>query len=354
MSNEVLNLETIKATDVYNGEALDDVLAKVEAEAKSHTPDISTPQGREEIASVAYRVARTKTALDGLGKELTEEARKTVDQVNAERKRMRDRLDTLKEEVRAPLTAWENKEKTRVADLEERLENLRQVAVFTETPTADSIQEAIDAANALYQYDWQEFMAKADLVWHQTNPRLLIMLDERKKHDAEQEELARLRREAEEREKRDREEKLKKDAADAARKEAEAKAAREAAEKERKAKAEQERVEREKKEAEERAAAAEQARKDAEEKAKRDAEEAAKRAEEEKKQAVEAERKRKEDEERRQREETERREADKQHRQKIYNESLLGIQKAGIGENDARKILDAIRDGAVPHVKVIY
>ncbi|EES5368095.1 cell envelope biogenesis protein TolA, partial [Escherichia coli] len=36
----------------------------------SFVPDITTAKGRKEIAYLAYKVAQTKTYLDGLGKDL--------------------------------------------------------------------------------------------------------------------------------------------------------------------------------------------------------------------------------------------------------------------------------------------
>lgn len=53
------------ALQVYSAaNGLDPFLAKIREEIDSFVPDVSTRKGREAIASIAYKVARSKTALD--------------------------------------------------------------------------------------------------------------------------------------------------------------------------------------------------------------------------------------------------------------------------------------------------
>lgn len=50
---------------------IDPIIARIEAEVRSHVPDVTTKRGRDAIASLAYKVARSKTTLDEAGKSLT-------------------------------------------------------------------------------------------------------------------------------------------------------------------------------------------------------------------------------------------------------------------------------------------
>jgi hypothetical protein len=50
-------------------------------------------QGREAIASMEYKVARSKTALDDGGKKLVADLKQIPKKIDAERKRVRDPLD---------------------------------------------------------------------------------------------------------------------------------------------------------------------------------------------------------------------------------------------------------------------
>ena len=62
------------ALEVYKTEnGLDPWIAKIRKEVESFVPDVTTKKGRDAIASIAYKVAKSKTALDNLGKELVSE-----------------------------------------------------------------------------------------------------------------------------------------------------------------------------------------------------------------------------------------------------------------------------------------
>src|SRR5690606_11791300 len=91
----------------------DEFYAHVQAEVDAFEPDLSTDKGRKAIASLAYKIARTKTAIDDAGKKLNEEARAKINAVDAERRAVREHFDALSAKVRQPLTEWEEGEKKR-------------------------------------------------------------------------------------------------------------------------------------------------------------------------------------------------------------------------------------------------
>ncbi|STR94742.1 Uncharacterised protein [Hafnia alvei] len=70
-------------------------------------PDLSTKKGRDAIASMAHKVARSKTYIDNAGKDLVAELKALPKQIDESRRLVRERLDALKDEVRRPLTEWE-------------------------------------------------------------------------------------------------------------------------------------------------------------------------------------------------------------------------------------------------------
>ena len=96
-----------------NPQSVDQVLAELErsVEAAKATRDISTIEGRAAIASLAYKIARTKTGLDDMGKEVVADWKAKASMVDAERRRIRERCDALKDDFRQPLTEWEEAEK---------------------------------------------------------------------------------------------------------------------------------------------------------------------------------------------------------------------------------------------------
>lgn len=71
--NALILSENVTAISVYRTEGgAKEIVKKIKEDAKSIVLDASTAEGRKEIASVAYKIARSKTALDEMGKELVE------------------------------------------------------------------------------------------------------------------------------------------------------------------------------------------------------------------------------------------------------------------------------------------
>ncbi|HAJ6532984.1 TPA: DUF2856 family protein [Escherichia coli] len=71
---DLVVIEKANAMTVFqSADQIEEILQKVEREVMSFVPDITTAKGRKEIASLAYKVAQTKTYLDGLGKDLVAE-----------------------------------------------------------------------------------------------------------------------------------------------------------------------------------------------------------------------------------------------------------------------------------------
>lgn len=357
--NELSIIDIKNPLEVFSASrGLDAIIDKIEAEVKKIDRDISTSQGRENIRSIAHKLAKSKNALDKMGKELTEAQRQQINAVNAERSRAWDRMEALQAEIRKPLTDWENAEKNRVEGHEKALLYIQQLSEFSSTPTTEEIEERIRAFSALAPRDWQEFGARYNDTVKILSGALEVRLNVSKKQDAERADLERLRKEETDRKQKEHEERIAKEAAEKVRVIAEEKARKEAEAAAIKAKAEQDRLEIEKQEAIARTKKAEddareakaKAERDkiiAEEKAKKDAEEAAQRERDK----IAAEKKLEAD-------ATAKREANKKHKAKINNEVRSAIL-AAMDTNDAltdqaKAIVIAIANGGVPHVKIQY
>jgi hypothetical protein len=361
-STDLVVTQTLTANIVFVPGGVDSILDKIKNEVRSFQPDISTKSGREAIASMAYKVARSKTALDEMGKELVADWKAKASAVDEERRKIRSELDALKDEVRKPLTDWESAERSRVAAHEDALRKIEEVSRFAVgSPTSSDVTVRINQLEEIMNRDWQEFADRAAAASKRAKTVLDNLLTEATQREAEQAELERLRREKAEREQKEREDRIAAEAAARAKAEAEEKAAAEAREREAQAQAErerarqeQERVEREKAEALEQARKAEADRLAAEEKAAAERVAAEQRAEAEKKRAVEAERQRIADEKAHTDRERERREADKKHRAQFNNEALAALVSLGLDEAVAKTAIAAIARGDVPHITINY
>jgi len=340
--NALVTIETLTPAVVFAPGGVDAIISKLEADVRAVSTDISTETGRKAVASLAYKVARSKTALDDMGKQLVSDLKAQTGKIDAERRIIRDRLDALRDEVRKPLDEFEQAEKSRVDAHEAAIAAMTQL-LHTPAASSDDVRRYLDELSRIAQRDWQEFSSRATATVDEVRGRLNQSLADMTKREAEAAELARLRAEQIAREQAEREARIAAEAADRARIDAEAKAKREAEQAAAKAAAEQQRVEREKADAIARAERAEADKKAAAEKAERD-----------QKAAVEAERKRTADVAAREAAEKARREKDKAHRTRLNNEALAALVALGIETELGKTVIAAIARGEVPHVSIEY
>lgn len=343
--SEITDLVVIEKTNALavftSQEQLDPLIEAIEKEARSLVPDLSTKKGRDAIASMAHKVARSKTYIDNAGKDLVAELKALPKQIDESRRLVRERLDALKDEVRRPLTEWEAEQERLKA--EEAMNAMHEEALV--------MNENIDLQRAI-QYESDHEMA-------------LLMNEkiDREREEARQK-AEQAKREHEERIKREAEEKARREADEAAKREIEAAAARE-----REATLAKERAEREAKELAEKA---ERDRIEAEQRAEREKKEAAERAEREKQEAIaeeqrkaheEAERIKRENEQKEQarlaeekriKDEEARRAADKEHRKTINNKALQDLIAAGVPEECAKLCITEIAKGNITAISINY
>lgn len=200
-------------------------LQQIRVEIDGFTPDITSRKGREAIASMAYKVARSKTALDDVGKKLVADLKEIPKKIDAERKRVRDTLDSWQEEVRRPLTEWQAKEDKRVDDHNQAIQRLKDLAVFAETPTAAFVAQIIGDLELVELDDsWEEFLPEAAQVKDKSLATLRALLTDRTRHEAELAAIAKFNAEQAIREQQERDAEIARKAVEQARIDAEQKA----------------------------------------------------------------------------------------------------------------------------------
>lgn len=330
---------------------LDPYLQKIRAEIDSFTPDVTTKKGRDQIASIAHKVARSKTALDNVGKELVADLKEIPKKIDAERKRMRDLLDAWKDEVRRPLTDWEAAESARVAGHKETLAWLASFVDQRADLTAEQLQlqlseiEAFEISAALEEFETDAARSKDKAI-----TALREQLARRTAHEEQLAEIARFNAEKAEREQKEREERIARQAAERAIREAEQRAQAErdaAAKREADAKAAAERRELEIRLQAERA---ERERMEAQQRAEQAERNAAAQAE----RAAAAERQRIADEQAAAEREAKAREADKAHRAEVNRAALAAFIEGGMPEACAKQAVTLIAQRKIPGVAITY
>lgn len=333
----------------------------VELEQKNATLvfDYESPKGNKEARSHVFALRQTKGALERTRKEAKAESLRIGRAIDAEAGEINARIEAMIVVHQDAIDAIEQREKQRVADLVERLANLRNTGA---AGTAAELAEAVANLEPLViGDDWQEFKAQALEAKDQVLRDLRQRHGEAVEREAREAELARLRAEAAERERLEREaaivraaeERARAEAARAAQ-EAEARAAAEreaAARRELELKLAAETAERRRVEAEQRA---EQERIDAAARAEREAKEAAERAERQAAEAVRREQERVAAEQAAAAAELARREANKAHKGRVNRAALAALVAGGLTEECAKQCITLIASGQVPAVSIAY
>ena len=239
-----------------DGENLQKVADRIETLARGLVADVSTKEGISQIKTAARQIASVKKKVDDLGKTVVAELKALPKIIDKNRADFRERMESLQEEIRRPVT-----------DIEERQKAIDEIKG---THFACSTCNSQELAAKIEELETQRAAVAAD-VWNEAYEDVLKAFDseigalstmksaaEKREEDARR--LAELEAKQAEADRIIREQKIKEEAERKVREEAEARAA-----------AEKARLEREKAEAERKAAEAERARQEAEERARREA-----------------------------------------------------------------------------------
>ncbi|WP_343552013.1 hypothetical protein [Klebsiella quasipneumoniae] len=322
--SEIMDLVVIEKKNAMavftNNDQLDPLIEAIEKEARSLVPDVTTKKGRDAIASMAHKVARSKTYIDNAGKDLVAELKALPKQIDESRRVVRERLDALKDEVRRPLTEWEAEQERIKAEEAMNALHVEALAMNEEfnrqlAARIESDHEMALLMNDAFDREQAEKKAEAE--------RLCIVREEEIKRLAE--------------------EKAKREAAEKAQREIDAAAARE-----REAILAKERAEREQREAAERAEREKQAAVEAERRKAQEEADRIRREAEQREQARLAEEKRKADEQAS-------READVKHRKAVGVEVVKALMaNTSLTRDQAIEVLTAVKDGRIPHTGISY
>lgn len=135
MTKELIVIEENKAHEVFTPTGIDTALATVRTKVAEFEPDLSTATSRKAIGSMAYKVSRSKTAIETIGKSLAKD-------VKDSRAKWSTEMDIIRDEVRKPLDDWETEDQKRVDLINERIEHLQ---AFSKIHFPDGEPMTVDA-----------------------------------------------------------------------------------------------------------------------------------------------------------------------------------------------------------------
>lgn len=339
---------------LFDPEGMDKFVATLRAASDTSSFSVGTEEGRKQIRSAARRVASFKNVVDTARKNETEGLRKKTKEINDAGNAAVEKLETLQDEIKRPVDQWEEQDRARIEEIQTKVGVIASLSVVAAAATSAALEEQLKKLQAIVIDASYAEQAEVAHRQKETGERdLSAAIDDRRKREFEQAELAELRRQKAEREAADAEAERQRQAAayEAARKADEerrieaaklAAAEQARAEAERKATEEAARIQRE---ADERVRAAERAaaEKIAAERREREEKEHAERLQREQAEAKAA----------AEREAEEKRKSSARRREKILREAGGAIARIhSLTDQAGYSIAEAIADGRIPHLKV--
>lgn len=349
MNTELVILDTVKIDQktiadkfTHKGGASEIIAAAQDAaRAAAEGLGVGTAKERQRLASIAHSISKAKVALDEHGKLLVEDAKKQIKIVDDERKSVRDSFDALRDEIRLPVTKWEQEKAHREQETEKLLQFLKQSRMPVDEAgnavSSDIIKVRIENVQAVsVPDDYGELKGAIDTAKEEALGSLNAMLVVAIENEAKALELERLRREASEREAK--EAQVKRDAEIAAKAKREAEAAAQA-------QIDAAKAETEKAKADAIAKA---------EAAEREAKELAEKAVEDERRKVAAEKEKSEAEAKDKADAEAKKAADTEHQGRINKAALDSLIALGFDESVSKKLIGAIAKGLVPNITINY
>ena len=225
---QVITIDDISeenAPTIFVAGGLSRFIDAVKDEVCAEVPDLTTKKGRDRIASLSATVSKRKAAVEKPGRDYLRHIKALPKVVEDELREFVIAMNTLRDQVRQPLTDWEAADTARKDRHVDAIQAIEDLAVDLGLLTASELRAGITTAEAV-QIDkhWEEFEVEAARTKDHVLTRLRAALSAREQYEAEQAELARLRAEVEAQAQRDREAQIAREAEERARREAEQRA----------------------------------------------------------------------------------------------------------------------------------
>jgi len=201
MSTELVefDIDEQQYPQMFTTGGLDQFIEKIR-ESITEVPDATTTEGRKRIKAVANQIAKSKKAIENRGRAYNKTLKELPKIVDAELRKFVNEVDSIKNEFRKPLTEFEDAEKQRIQDLDDRLSMFEYLARTIDENETKPL--GIDQLNAnLIQLQgiaidrtWQEFQKLATDKRERYNRRLINHIEKVCAANAKEEEVERLKR----------------------------------------------------------------------------------------------------------------------------------------------------------------
>lgn len=213
------------APTIFVAGGLSRFIDAVKDEVCAEIPDLTTKKGRDRIASLSATVSKRKAAVEKPGRDYLRHIKSLPKVVEDELREFVTTMNTLRDQVRQPLTEWEAAEQARKDKHVDAVQAINDFCLDLADVSAVVLLESIASVEAIHMGDhWEEFKADAAQTKESALTKLRAALAARQQYEAQQAELVRLRAEAEAQAQRERDAQIAREAEERARREAEQRA----------------------------------------------------------------------------------------------------------------------------------
>lgn len=196
-NSELIEIKNIAPEIFRDEQAVKKLIEGVKKAVSNEGFDMNLKKDRKLLASLAMKVAKSKTGLDEIGKNYVAGVKAEIKKIDTVRAYARNELDAIKQDLRKPLTEWEAVEKERVQALESLITHIKEKKRFyKENPLSETVEEIssyLTTLEGLFHHEWQEYLHDAINTIKEAYEQTEKALEQRKRFDEDQKELQELR-----------------------------------------------------------------------------------------------------------------------------------------------------------------
>jgi hypothetical protein len=201
---ELLQLRAIPPLEIFDKEKIPILMGQIKTIVGNMAigQSAQTEAGREEIKSLAYKVARIKNEFKRIATDATSEWKTKINEVDRLQKKVWGELQELQDSVKQPVTEWEAGEAKRKQMQLDHIAELTQAQITVsrdwDMMTVESLRERLeDIRKEFDTHYWQEFKVEGEKAYKNAVAEFELAIGRKIKLDSERQELEKLRKERE-------------------------------------------------------------------------------------------------------------------------------------------------------------
>lgn len=113
--------------EVFDPSIVDKMVEQIKEQSKRYNYDMSKPADRKACRSMAASIPKLRKFFYEAGRGVVVDLESKVKAITAQRKRLEEACDEAKETIRRPLTEYEDNEKARIAQIDDRIESIKKL-----------------------------------------------------------------------------------------------------------------------------------------------------------------------------------------------------------------------------------